>query len=292
MDVLLNLKSILLASTAAWLAVGLGLLLYERYREVCPGFHQLVAGALVLGMGRALEALLPFGPDPSLQLGMQLRFLSSVFVLDGVCRYQKGRPLDWRWYVLPCLALLGQAGISPASPPAQDLTWLGQGGATLLGLAAGLLWLRPGPPSGWVIRWSAALFQLTLVAARAAGAALEVLGPVGLPRDHAEAALALVGGIMGVANLAVYVMLDGRRLEDRLLASRVQLEGALENLQQNLTRVKMLTGILPICSGCRKIRDEEGGWTPVETYVAHRTQARLSPSLCPRCRETEAGAST
>ena len=48
-------------------------------------------------------------------------------------------------------------------------------------------------------------------------------------------------------------------------------------------RVNLLEGILPICSLCKKIRDEHGDWQPVEIYVSNRSEALFSHSLCPDC---------
>ena len=48
-------------------------------------------------------------------------------------------------------------------------------------------------------------------------------------------------------------------------------------------RVSLLEGILPICSLCKKIRDENGNWQHVEIYVSNRSEALFSHSLCPDC---------
>ncbi len=48
-------------------------------------------------------------------------------------------------------------------------------------------------------------------------------------------------------------------------------------------RVNLLEGILPICSLCKKIRDERNNWQPVEIYVSNRSEALFSHSLCPDC---------
>jgi len=47
--------------------------------------------------------------------------------------------------------------------------------------------------------------------------------------------------------------------------------------------IKTLSGILPICSGCKKIRDETGQWNGLETYVAEHTKAQFSHCACPDC---------
>jgi len=48
-------------------------------------------------------------------------------------------------------------------------------------------------------------------------------------------------------------------------------------------RVSLLEGILPICSLCKKIRDDHDNWHPVEVYVSNRSEALFSHSLCPDC---------
>jgi len=61
----------------------------------------------------------------------------------------------------------------------------------------------------------------------------------------------------------------------------------IQELQTALDEVKALRGILPICSYCRKIRDDENYWHTVETYVARHTTTRFSHGICPSCMVTE-----
>jgi len=55
------------------------------------------------------------------------------------------------------------------------------------------------------------------------------------------------------------------------------------DLQRTLDHVKTLTGLLPICSGCKKIRDDTGAWHALETYVMARTEAKFTHGMCPAC---------
>ncbi len=67
-------------------------------------------------------------------------------------------------------------------------------------------------------------------------------------------------------------------------------EELIERLQAALAEVKSLSGLLPICSSCKKIRDDEGYWASVETFIADHSQARFTHSICPNCaRELYAG---
>ncbi len=57
------------------------------------------------------------------------------------------------------------------------------------------------------------------------------------------------------------------------------------NTLKMFRRMKYLEGILPICSCCKKIRDEKQRWLPVEVYVSERSGADFSHSLCEECAE-------
>jgi hypothetical protein len=65
----------------------------------------------------------------------------------------------------------------------------------------------------------------------------------------------------------------------RSLAARVtELEGAL-------ARVKRLQGLLPICSYCKKIRNDRNYWQQLENYIGERSEAQFSHGICPECFE-------
>jgi PAS domain S-box-containing protein len=64
-----------------------------------------------------------------------------------------------------------------------------------------------------------------------------------------------------------------------------QLEEALAEKDRLLKENKVLMGLLPICSECKKIRDENGKWWPVEEYIASRTDADFTHTICPDCKE-------
>jgi PAS domain S-box-containing protein len=60
-------------------------------------------------------------------------------------------------------------------------------------------------------------------------------------------------------------------------------EQLITELQQALAQVKTLSGLLPICANCKKIRDDHGYWHQVEEYVRDHTEADFSHGLCPDC---------
>jgi DNA-binding NtrC family response regulator len=57
----------------------------------------------------------------------------------------------------------------------------------------------------------------------------------------------------------------------------------IAQLEEALASVKTLSGLLPICSACKKIRDDQGYWSQVESYIQEHTGARFTHSVCPEC---------
>lgn len=60
-------------------------------------------------------------------------------------------------------------------------------------------------------------------------------------------------------------------------------EQLIIELQDALKRVKTLNGLLPICSVCKKIRDDKGYWNQIETYIQEHSEAEFSHGLCREC---------
>jgi PAS domain S-box-containing protein len=69
-------------------------------------------------------------------------------------------------------------------------------------------------------------------------------------------------------------------------AAEAERERLVNELASALAEIKVLQHILPICSYCRKIRDEEDQWSTVESYISHHTNSHFSHSICPECLRT------
>lgn len=73
----------------------------------------------------------------------------------------------------------------------------------------------------------------------------------------------------------------GDLLELRRLNAELQARN--QELQEALDKVKTLRGLLPICSSCKKIRDDQGYWHQLEAYIRDHSEADFSHGLCPEC---------
>lgn len=72
----------------------------------------------------------------------------------------------------------------------------------------------------------------------------------------------------------------------RIIDLQTKLAGRVGELESALEHVKQLQGILPICSYCKKIRDDQDYWQTVETYVSSHSEVKFSHGICPPCYET------
>jgi PAS domain S-box-containing protein len=97
----------------------------------------------------------------------------------------------------------------------------------------------------------------------------------------------------------LWVEISARALRDGLSGSLFY-EGSVEDISQRraaqqererliaelrgaLSHAKQLSGLLPICSSCKKIRDDRGEWNPMEVYIQQRSDASFTHSFCPEC---------
>lgn len=83
------------------------------------------------------------------------------------------------------------------------------------------------------------------------------------------------GTVSGV--IGVFEDISARRLIEQ------EKERLIGELQRALAEVKKLSGFLPICASCKKIRDDKGYWNQIEEYIRTHSDARFSHGICPDC---------
>jgi DNA-binding response OmpR family regulator len=70
---------------------------------------------------------------------------------------------------------------------------------------------------------------------------------------------------------------------ERVLGLKARLAERVAELQDALSKVKQLTGLLPICSYCKRIRSDENYWEQVDHYISEHSHAQFSHGICPHC---------
>jgi hypothetical protein len=117
-----------------------------------------------------------------------------------------------------------------------------------------------------------------------AGSALPHLRTATVPDTLATTAMLAA---FGSANLlGFFASRDLQRWKRQQYAALLTERELRAGLERAIAEIKTLRGILPICSHCRRIRDDAGYWKQVEVYVRDHTHAEFSHSICPQCVQT------
>ncbi len=109
----------------------------------------------------------------------------------------------------------------------------------------------------------------------------EVRVPMARGGDHFY--LTSVKPILDAGGQVTSVVCISKNITDR---KRVELEReqVIRELQTALAQVRTLSGLLPICSSCKNIRDDKGYWIQIEDYVRNHSEADFTHGICPDCR--------
>lgn len=92
--------------------------------------------------------------------------------------------------------------------------------------------------------------------------------------------LLLLQAFMGVTSVSALTFAAVVSKKRRIERSRERL---LRELEDALIQIKTLRGLIPICSSCKKVRNDEGYWEHVESYIQHHSLAQFSHGVCPDC---------
>ena len=72
-------------------------------------------------------------------------------------------------------------------------------------------------------------------------------------------------------------------IAEQLRSARRRAEANEQAAKEALSQVKALSGLLPICAACKKIRDKDGSWSNIETYIRRHSEADFTHGICPQC---------
>ena len=81
--------------------------------------------------------------------------------------------------------------------------------------------------------------------------------------------------------------LEVKLQRDRISRQMEELRKLNERLAEEMEKVRVLSGILPICCKCKKIRDGEGRWHPLESFISRHSDVLFSHGYCPECTTEE-----
>jgi len=106
--------------------------------------------------------------------------------------------------------------------------------------------------------------------------------PENMPQSAVISPLISNGEICGTIGYIEDV--SERRVRENELMERVRAgERLIEELRAAMAQIKTLSGMLPICANCKKIRDDQGYWSQVESYISKHSDLSFSHGICPEC---------
>lgn len=110
---------------------------------------------------------------------------------------------------------------------------------------------------------------------------------VTIKRDEETLRQAFDAGAMDYINKPLSRVEVGARVRSalRLKYEMDRRKSREKKLRDALTNVKQLSGLLPICAHCKKIRNDEGYWQQIEQYILEHSEADFSHGVCPECKE-------
>jgi len=137
--------------------------------------------------------------------------------------------------------------------------------------------ITKGKGAGHVAKLEEKMLQLTSYARKKADSFMQ-LSEKSQSKVENISVLLVLAGIFLSAFIAFFTVRHVLKVEKALLNQR-------NELQKALSEIKTLSGLLPICASCKKIRDDKGYWNQIELYIRDHTEAEFSHGLCPICAE-------
>jgi hypothetical protein len=270
----LDIRTLSFTASVVSLVLCCYLLYFQATRRTYPGFRLWTLGSLAMGAGMILLALRGLIPDLlSVVVANVLIVLELVLIRRGLAAFA-GQPagpwIDAAFLILYAASIGWFTYFQPDIVPRVIIlscsfacygAWSAQ---VTAGPVARLLGSR-----NWLL--------LASMAGLAAFYVLRLLVPLlGAPTPHdfmlPSYLLALTLSVSQALHILIInglVILNVQRLEKELTDAQGE--------------VRLLSGLLPICSGCKRIRDEDGGWQPIEGYISHRSEAKFTHGICPDC---------
>lgn len=126
-----------------------------------------------------------------------------------------------------------------------------------------------------------ALMSLSVLEVTGIVAAYEVMRYASTTRAVPVPLYLMIPFFIGISSLMIVYLAEGLQRQRR--AAEIEDEGLVKALQRSMTEVHTLSGLLPICARCRKVKNAEGYWQEIDAYIGNRSEAGFRHGLCEVC---------
>ena len=282
----IDIKTLMLSNMLVSVFFCIAFFIYSLDQTTYRGFRLWTLSPLIMALGFVsifLRGSIPLGVSIFAVNG--LFPLVAVIRLDAIKRFLVGKPLAKLAYTLPIFVVIAAMIFYFVDDRIEIRAFILS--STLFILSVSISWnlVRNSPLENRLLYYSAGIFIATRGLTILIWAILWQINDQEHIFDtsiwssiHFE-----FGLISEIGQNLIFLMMNSKRAEKDFIESRSKLNSTVLDLRAALSEVKKLQGILPICSYCKKIRDDHGAWQGIEGYVRERSDAEFSHGICPEC---------
>jgi hypothetical protein len=282
---LLDTRTIVAIVTVLLLALAAALTFYRAHQRTYPGFTLWVLGTWLMGIGYVALALRGPIPEVVSVFTVNCAFVAAAVArLDGATRFTDGRALGrWTYAVPPVVAAICLLPGIYESVAVRSLVTAAALGTLAALISAHFLWRAPESRRlpYLVVGLLHGLVALVIVVR---GGVWMLMPTVGMLDEHPlHSTFFVIVAVCEVFWAVAFTMMNANRLEAELRDSQDRLTATVGQLETALADVRTLSGLLPVCCSCQRIRDDEGYWKQLHEYLEIHQGVKFSHGICPEC---------
>ena len=276
----LDIFTLLAAGTVASVSTAVLLIFFQMHQKTYRGFEFWIVSSLLVSLG---YATLIFRPVSHLWVNVivsNLSFtLTAAFRAQGVLRFMSGSSLSKVFLILyPLTMLVALLVLLGTGATAAHRNLVFSLGIFPLICLISREFIRHHPEGKGSLYISAAFINAFFGVMMILRAIIWFFNQeqdfINLGLMNSIHFLMVIAYEIGLA--IFFLMMNSQRMEQ-------ELQDSMEELKLTMGKVKTLSGLLPICASCKKIRDDEGYWGQVEVYIRKHTDAKFTHGICPDC---------
>jgi hypothetical protein len=280
-------KTLYISNMAMGVFLGLALLFFRFKQKTYPGFGLWVASTFLAAAGYA-SSLLRLAEWEFLSIILANLFFTftALLRLAGVVRFLKDRRLPWPLYVfLPLADMIAISYFSLAVDSFITRVFIFSLVVSSLAVSVAYVLLKHRMEGNVVLYramgWVCLLFS-AIIMTRAMAVLFSRTSGIFAPQTGQQFYLLAII-LIETAWAMGFLMMNSQRLEAELRASQDSLGHTVGKLEKSLAEIKTLSGLLPICAHCKKVRNDQGYWQQIEEYISEHSSADFSHGICPEC---------
>jgi hypothetical protein len=266
--------------------MGVALLYYRNNQKTYPGFGFWVVASFVVAFGYMsilLRLMMPVWISILLTNGGFT--LAGVLRLDGISRFTNERGCKRIWYVIPLIVMAGCTYFYFVKDSMILRNLILSTGISVIVIMTIVELFRNVTSSKKKIYLAICFFYGSYGVLIMLRALMWFFDPSGefFQAGIIHAFYFLIISVFEAGLGIIFLMMNNQRLELDWVESKRIVQNTLTKLEKTMSELKILSGLIPICSYCKNIRDDNDSWHQMEKYIREHSDAEFSHGICPEC---------